>query len=280
MIGIFDSGIGGLGTASRIRQLAPQADLIYFGDLANLPYGPKPKEELFELTLRAMMFLRAKGATEFVAACNSVSVSVITPVLEAFGTSSVRMIEMVGPAAKELRTRAPGIVLVAATLATVRSGMYERTFAKQGLQVEMIALPELASAIEAQTSEQELTRIIAPAVEQAMSIRANTLVFGCTQYPFVRKLFARAFAEKGYKIDLFDPSDAVAKEAVSAFAVNGAGTTTFYISKDSMVFDQTVQQLFGAQVRINMIDVDNIVDNSVEESWKTTSVQTCTSVSE
>ncbi len=280
MIGIFDSGIGGLGTAQKIRQNAPEADLVYFGDLANMPYGPKSTEELFRLTLRAMAFVRAQGANEFVAACNSVSVSVITPILDMFGKSNTIVIEMVGPTAKALRTRARGTVLVGATLATVRSGMYERAFEKEGIPTEMIALPELARAIEESADEMKLQTIIAPAVEKAIAIGAKTFVFGCTQYPFIRETFARAFASKQYEIELYDPSDAVAQEAVHRCDVRGSGLNTFFVSKSSEVFEKTVKQLFGDSISVECVDVDKIVDKSVDQRWTTDAFQTCRTLSE
>lgn len=280
MIGIFDSGIGGLGTAQKIRQQAPSADFVYFGDLANMPYGPKSTEELFRLTLRAMAFLRLQGATEFVAACNSVSVSVIAPILDAFGASETRIIEMVGPASKALRERTSGKILVAATLATVRSGMYERAFTRQGLSVEMIALPEMAGAIERGADREELLLIAKPAVDRAIQIHAKTFVFGCTQYPFARDVFVDAFASKEYAIDFFDPSDAVAHETTATCNVQGSGLNTFFVSKSSAVFDETVREFFGSSMRVKCVDVDNIVDKSVEEQWKSKPIQTCASLSE
>ena len=93
MIGIFDSGVGGLNVASAIRKHAPRADFVYFGDLANAPFGPKSSDELFGITLRAMQFLREQGADEIVAACNSVSVSVIRPLMDAFGIQGTQVIE-------------------------------------------------------------------------------------------------------------------------------------------------------------------------------------------
>lgn len=275
MIGIFDSGIGGLGTAHLIRKKAPSADLVYFGDLANMPYGSKSAEELFTLTLRAITFLRSQGATEFVAACNSVSVAVIVPMLDAFGTSTTRIIEMVAPAAEALREQVKGKVLVVATLATVRSFIYERAFARHGISVEMMALPELAGAIERRANKQDLWKMIAPAVERAIRINAKTLVFGCTQYPFVQDVFADVFAQKNYAIHLFDPSDAVAQQAIEMFDIQGSGLNTFFVSQSSDVFDQTVKKFFGDSVRVKLIDVDK----SVDAQWKVSSSKTCPPVS-
>lgn len=261
MIGIFDSGIGGLGVASQIRKKAPQADFVYFGDLANMPYGPKKTEELFELTLSAMRFLKSQGATQFVAACNSLSVAVIAPLVDLFETPKTRVIEMVVPTVSAVCKRARGKILIVATLATVRSGMYERAFSERGLVVEAIALSKLAEAIERQASEIELETIIAPAIQKAIDIQAKLLVFGCTQFPFIRSVFLRAFERRGYEIELFDPSEAVADEAIKTFNVDGKGLNTFFVSKSSQVFNQTVIDLFGLHIKVTQINTEKSVDN-------------------
>ncbi|MBI4713955.1 aspartate/glutamate racemase family protein [Candidatus Uhrbacteria bacterium] len=265
MIGIFDSGIGGLGVAKEIRKKAPQADLVYFGDLANLPYGPKKTEELFGLTLRAMTFLQSHGATQFVSACNSVSVSVIAPLIDIFGTPKTRVIEMITPASRVIHDRCCGKILVAATLATVRSGMYVQALAQQGCSVEAIALSDLASAIERKADKKEIEIIIAPAIQKAIEIQAQMLVFGCTQYPFARSIFESSFKKREYKIELFDPSEAVADEVSNTFDVNGKGLNTFFVSKSSAIFDQVVTDFFNSSV----------VDISVEKQCNANAFHTC-----
>jgi len=261
MIGIFDSGIGGLGVASQIRKKAPLADLVYFGDLANMPYGPRKTEELFELTLNAMRFLKSKGATQFVAACNSLSVTVIAPLADLFETPKTRVIEMVVPTVNAVCERTHGKILIAATLATVRSGMYECAFTQQRLSVEAIALPKLAEAVERLASESELEEIIAPAVQKAIDMHAQMLVFGCTQFPFARSVFSRAFEKREYEIELFDPSEAVADEAIKTFNVEGEALNTFFVSKSSQVFNQTVIDLFGSHTKVTLINTEKSVDN-------------------
>jgi glutamate racemase len=254
MIGIFDSGIGGLTVAYALRAQNPNADFVYFGDLRNAPFGPKSSEELFGITLRAMKFLREQGADEIVAACNSVSVSVIRPLMDAFGIQATNVIEMVGPAARALKLRAPKNILVIATEATVRSGIYEQTFSENGLHAAMMAIPELASAIEQGRPESEIEHIILPVVDRVSKEGIDTLVFGCTHYPFVRNVFERLFAERGVEVELFDPAEAVANEVVTLFQMHGQGKQLFLISKDSLVFQETVKRLFGEGAAIVVVD--------------------------
>lgn len=253
MIGIFDSGVGGLTVASAIRKRSPRADFVYFGDLANAPFGPKSSDELFGITLRAMQFLRAQGADEIVAACNSVSVSVIRPLMDAFGINGTRVIEMVGPAARALAYQHPKKILVIATEATVRSGMYEQTFQRYALHPAMMAVPDLASAIEQGRSLDEIEQIIMPVIDRVIREKFDTLVFGCTHYPFVRDVFETAFLAKGTQVNLFDPADAVAMDTASTLDVNGHGAQTFFVSKHSEVFDAHVRTFFGSSQSTQLV---------------------------
>jgi len=254
MIGIFDSGIGGLTVAHALKTQNPNVDFVYFGDLRNAPFGPKSSEELFGITLRAMRFLREQGADEIVAACNSVSVSVIRPLMDAFGIQGTSVIEMVGPAARALKIRAPKNILVIATEATVRSGIYEQTFSENGLHTAMMAIPTLASAIEQGRQESEIEQIILPVVDRVSKEGVDTLVFGCTHYPFARNVFERLFAEREVNVELFDPAEAVANEVVALFQTQGQGRQWFITSKDSHVFQETVKRLFGKDTVIHVVD--------------------------
>ena len=105
MIGVFDSGSGGLTVVRAIQKIAPQADILYLADTANFPYGSKENEEIKRLTLRAVACLRAEGATTIVVACNSVSATVIRPMMEWLGVRQCDVIEMVGPAVESLSRR-------------------------------------------------------------------------------------------------------------------------------------------------------------------------------
>lgn len=253
MIGIFDSGVGGLTVASAIRKRAPRADFVYFGDLANAPFGPKSSDELFGITLRAMQFLRAQGADEIVAACNSVSVSVIRPLMEAFGIQGTNVIEMVGPAARALAYQHSKKILVIATEATVKSGMYESTFHRHALRPTMMAVPDLASAIENGRSLIDIQQIVTPVIDRVVAEEFDTLVFGCTHYPFVHDVFEEAFVLKGVRVNLFNPADAVAMDVASTCNIQGHGAQTFFVSKTSEVFDAHVRTFFGSSQSTQMV---------------------------
>lgn len=255
MIGIFDSGVGGLTVAAAIRKRAPSVDMVYFGDIANAPYGIKNRATLEQLTFQAFRLLRSLGATQLVSACNSVSASVILPMLELFGVYDSGIVEMVGPAARALKERLNGRMIVIATPATVDSAMYQKGFREVGLDVRMIACPELAGAIEFGESLAVIERYVDAVVAQAFSVGCDTLVLGCTHYPLVRDVFERCIAARGSLtgrasagpgggIALYDPADAVALVALTRHGVLGNGISRFVISQDSQVFRRYVEQMF------------------------------------
>lgn len=246
MIGIFDSGVGGLTVAAAIRKRAPSVDTVYFGDIANAPYGLKNRVTLEQLTFQAFRLLRSLGATQLVSACNSVSASVILPMLELFGVYDSGIVEMVGPAARALKERLNGRMIVVATPATVDSAMYQKGFREVGLDVRMIACPELAGAIEFGEPLAVIEHHVDTVVEQALGIGCDTLVLGCTHYPLVRDIFERCIIARGGGIALYDPADAVALTALTRHGVLGDGMSRFVISRDSAVFRRYVTQMFGA----------------------------------
>lgn len=244
MIGIFDSGVGGLTVAAAIRKRAPSVDMVYFGDIANAPYGLKDRVTLEQLTFQAFRLLRSLGATQLVSACNSVSASVILPMLELFGVYDSGIVEMVGPAARALKERLNGRMIVIATPATVDSAMYQKGFREVGLDVRMIACPELAGAIEFGESRAVIERYVDAVVSQTFRVGCDTLVLGCTHYPLVRDVFERCVAAHGGGIALYDPADAVALVALTRHGVLGNGINRFVISRDSAVFRQYADRMF------------------------------------
>src|SRR3989339_480746 len=181
MIGIFDSGIGGLPIARAIRDLDSTGDLLYFGVVA-----------------------------------------------------------MVGPTVQALNQKQSGRIVVVATPTTVRSGMYEQGFAYVGLKVSMIACPDLARAIEFGDSKAEIQRQVERAVEEVLLRGCDTLVLGCTHYPFARSFFEQAFIKHECRVEIFDPAQAVASYTLSRYSEKGEGKIRFLVSKYSPIFEQRV----------------------------------------
>lgn len=240
MIGIFDSGSGGLSVLRALHARAPQLDVVYFGDLANMPYGSKSQAELQELTANAIKILHDAGATQIVSACNSVSASVIRA-----GTGMDHIIEMVGPAVRAVAASGAQRIVVAATPATVESGMYQKEFASGGIDARMIACPNLAAAIESGDLVVAQEKIDA-VMREAINAGADALLLACTHYPLVREMF-------GDTIKIIDPAAAVVEEIVARLGTQGNASIKFLVSKNTPEFTARVESLFGPDREIILL---------------------------
>lgn len=241
MIGILDSGSGGLTVMRALREELPSSDIVYFGDIKHAPYGPKSHRELSQLTVAAIKRLRAQQVHRIVSACNSVSATLAMSLLDASAMKPETMIEMVGPTVSYFK----GVgarVAVCATQATVSSGMYETAFAMIDRQPIMIAIPELAGAIEFGATPEHMRDMIRAAVGPHLGT-FDVLILACTHYPLVANLFLDVV---GSDVTVFDPAVAVAERAKHLFWPHevGNGTTRFLLTQASEHFEAYVAELF------------------------------------
>ncbi|MFM2374229.1 MAG: hypothetical protein RLZZ234_224 [Candidatus Parcubacteria bacterium] len=253
MIGIFDSGIGGLSVARVIRREFPSADILYFGDTKNAPYGEKSPDELARLTVEGLRLLHARGATSVVSACNSVSTSLAVSLLDAFDMPADAVIEMVGPTVASLR-EVEGKILLVATTATVRSGIYQNAFRMVGKDIDAIAVPGLAGAIERGASREEQDGIVRAALAGMPQGEYQVLILGCTHFPFARASF-EAFL--GPDVAIVDPAEPVAARVLKRFWPRevGEGKSTFLVSMDTPAFREAIATCFpGAIQNIEVIE--------------------------
>lgn len=242
MIGIFDSGSGGLTVLKAIRDVLPSCDVLYFGDIKNAPYGSKSQEELSLLTIRAIKRLQEGGAKRIVSACNSTSASLAVSLFDAFDIAPTELIEMVGSTVAYLKS-SPQRVMLCATPATVNSGIYQNAFRMVGKQIEVLGIPELAGAIEFAAPKEKIKEIIVQAFKNTEPGSFDVLVLACTHYPLVAEIFGEVL---GGSVAIFDPAIAVAERAHQHFWPQevGDGKTTFLISQDSSHFRGLVSGLF------------------------------------
>lgn len=204
MIGIFDSGIGGMTVARAVEQLLPEYSIVYFGDIARTPYGSKSAETITNYSLRNTEFLLSKGAEVIIIACNSAS-SVATEALRQ--EFSVPIIEVISPAAsKAITATKSGRIGVIGTRATIRSGIYEQTICAQNKNYKVFseACPLLVPLVEeGWTNKQETHMIIRRYLYPLKNRQIDTLVLGCTHYPLLKPLIQ---ARIGKRVTLIDSS--------------------------------------------------------------------------
>ncbi len=246
MIGMFDSGSGGLTVLRAIRRKMPNVGVIYFGDIANAPYGGKSQRELAELTRRGIELLISKGATALVSACNSVSASVLASEAE-----GMPFIEMSLPMAGYLKKYEGKRFLLMATPATIASGLY--TKALQGnISLDSLPIFELAGAIEFGHSEDEIKEILNRAFVLRKGESYDGLILGCTHYPLVRELIEEVSIKYFGNLHIIDPAYPVA-EAVEDTLNPSDGSLTFLISQPSDAFEKRVKEMFPKSSNIQML---------------------------
>jgi len=209
MIGIFDSGIGGMTVARAVENLLPELPIRYFGDLARTPYGSKSDAAILEYSIENTRFLLNHGATVIVIACNSAA-SVATERLRA--EFPVPIIEVISPAVREAaaRTRS-GRLGIIGTSATIRNNQYQKQI--QGIdpviKVYSQACPLLVPLVEEGWLNKRETKMILRRYLQPLKNRQiDTLVLGCTHYPLLKHLIQPRI---GKRVQLIDSSEAVAR---------------------------------------------------------------------
>jgi len=250
MIGIFDSGSGGLTVLKAIRERLPSSDIVYFGDIKNAPYGDKSSGELGALTVRAIELLQEQGAESIVSACNSVSASLAVSLVDALALGPGQLIEMVGPTVSALKG-APERLLLVATPATIRSEIYQNAFRMIGTNVMAVAIPDLAAAIEFGKGEEEEERLIRAALKGVSLADFDLLILACTHYPLAAAAFSRAT-----RLPLIAPAEAVADRVKKRLWPRevGEGTTRFLVSADTPQFRERLAVLGLGSAPVEVIE--------------------------
>jgi glutamate racemase len=236
-----------------IRREFPSADMLYFGDTKNAPYGEKSADELARLTVEGLRLLHARGATSIVSACNSVSTSLAVSLLDAFDMPADSVIEMVGPTVASLRD-VEGKILLVATTATVRSGIYQNAFRMVGKEIDAIAVPGLAGAIERGASREEQDGIVRAALAGMPPNEYRVLILGCTHFPFARASFEMCV---GNDVRVVDPAEPVAARVLKRFWPRevGEGKLSFLVSQDTPAFKAAASACFnGASYTLEVVE--------------------------
>ena len=207
MIGIFDSGIGGLTVVKEIFRQMPQYQLLYFGDTARTPYGNRGDEVIKKYAEEATQILIKRGAQIIVVACNSASAIAYDYLRTKFG---VPIFEVVTPAVERAvaTTRNKKIGAIG-TRATINSGIYERLIKEKNkdIQVFQNSAPLLVPlAEEGWLNKPETKMILKKYLLPLKTKQIDTLIMACTHYPFLRPMIQ---AKIGQRVKLIDPAEEV-----------------------------------------------------------------------
>jgi glutamate racemase len=246
-IGIFDSGIGGLSVWREIAQQLPREDTIYFADQIHIPYGPRSLQEIRMFSEAIARFLLARGCKLIVVACNTASAAALKYLRATFpGIPFVGMEPAVKPAAETTRT---GVVGVLATPATFQSELFASVVERfaNGVQLINQVCPGLVEQIEAGCLTTPATlALLDQFLSPIRAARADTIVLGCTHYPFV----IEAIRQLAPGVNVIDPAPAVARQVERLLRERGlrcdaarAGTGRFVTSGDLDRFQHSLRAL-------------------------------------
>jgi len=213
VLGVRDSGVGGLTVARELRKRIPNARLLYFADTAHVPYGDKPVEQIQHFALSISRFLLEEGADAIVFACNTTSAYALDLARASFPTTPV--FGVIEPGARLAAKRGQRIGVLA-TQATVSSGVYSRSLQEinSSLQVEEVACPAFVPLVEAQqTWGREAREACRHYLAPLQRFGADTVILGCTHYP----LLLPALREVAPLVRFIDPATALAEEVAARF---------------------------------------------------------------
>lgn len=260
-IGVFDSGFGGLTVLRALFERIPQADYLYLGDTARLPYGAKSKATVARYASSSAQFLVEQGAEFLVIACNTASALALDAIREAVPVPVLGVVETGANAADATsRTRD---VLVIATVATVESHAYAAACAERQMRAMEKACPLLVPLVEEGWIEHPVTAEVlriymAELMEQARGAGLNpdTLVLGCTHYPLLRAQIEEAVPESLRVIDSAEvTADQVAGMLKVARAGGGAGAR-FFATDSVAKFRALGSQFLGQSIaEVELVDL-------------------------
>jgi glutamate racemase len=214
-IGIFDSGVGGLTVVRAVLDQLPHEPVLYVGDTARGPYGPRPIAEVRAFALDVMDHLVEQGVKLLVIACNSASAAVLRDARERY---AVPVVEVVQPAVRRAaRATRNGHVGVIGTQATVTSGAYEDAFAAAPqITVTSQACPRFVEFVEAGvTSGDELLEVAHAYLDPMAAAGVDTLVLGCTHYPLLTGVISYVM---GDDVTLVSSAEETAKDVYRVLA--------------------------------------------------------------
>jgi len=252
-IGLFDSGVGGLTVVSEIFRMLPQEAIVYFADTARFPYGGRSYTEIKEIATGIAAYLVEQSVKAIIVACNT-STSVALPLLQEL--FPVPIVGVIGPGAKVAgsltRSKRVGVI---ATEGTVKSGSYERELhrAEPEVAVYQQACPLLTQLVElGRLRGAETERVLREYLAPLQAERIDTLVMGCTHYPYLREGIEKIL---GPDVTLVDPAAETVREMQQILQAQDklreqatAPRHRFIASKDPQHLQQVGSRLLGQAI--------------------------------
>ncbi|MDR2252942.1 MAG: glutamate racemase [Bifidobacteriaceae bacterium] len=255
-IGIFDSGLGGLTVARAVLDQLPDEPILYLGDTANTPYGPRPIAEVRALALARLDQLVAQGVKMLVIACNTASAAVLHDARERYELGlGVKVLEVIRPAVRRaVGATRNGRVGVIATQTTVDSAAYQDAFAAAPqLKITARACPKFVELVEAgSTSGPEVIATARAYLAPLQASGVDTLVLGCTHYPLLTGVLSYVM---GPDVTLVSSAEETAKDVFRELVASGltrqpgaSPRHRFTATGDPRAFNLLARRFLGPEV--------------------------------
>lgn len=252
-IGVFDSGIGGLTVADAIIRQLPSESVVYFGDTARVPYGPKSPDTVRRYSQEIAEFLQSQGVKAIVIACNTATAHALASLREKFPFPVIGVVEPGARAAvKATKSNRIGVI---GTAGTIKSGAYERAIRALNPDAVITArsAPLLVPLVEEGWNDHPASHLIVEEYLQPfIAANVDTLVLGCTHYPLLKPVLAGVL---GDSVQLIDSAAETAAETARTLEDKGLATTDgheathrFIASDDPLMFLQLGQRFLGGTI--------------------------------
>ena len=223
-IGVFDSGFGGLTVLKELVALAPDADYLYFGDTARLPYGSKSAETVARYAIGAAHYLEGHGAQMLVIACNTATALALEKITQASGVAVVGVVDP-GAANASAASKTRRVVVIG-TEATINSHAYAKALETRGVNAKEKACPLLVPLVEEGWAEHAVTEQVAGIYLTEAFVggfeSADVLVLGCTHYPLLKPLLQRLVPDHVTIVDSADSTASVVSQLLKPGLPTGA----------------------------------------------------------
>lgn len=275
MIGIFDSGLGGLTVLRAVRHALPEVSLCYLGDTARLPYGSRSPELVYRFTVEGVGELLRRGCPLVVVACNTASALALRRLQQEWLPAhfpNTRVLGVIRPVVEHAAVVSRrGRIGVVGTAGTVASGAYPRELTaaakaagrqwRDGLQVFTAAAPLLVPLVEeGWVHRPETLRILRRYLAPLRAKRVDTLVLGCTHYPMLLREFRQVM---GRQVRVFDPAEIVAGSLADylqrhpeiASRLDRAAATRYLVTDISETFARMASRWLGASVPLERVEL-------------------------
>lgn len=265
-IAILDSGVGGLTVAKEVMRQLPQEKIIYFGDTARTPYGPRPAEEISRFTHQIVDYLLQFQPKMIVVACNTATAVAIE---EIRARLTIPVVGVIHPGARAaIKTTRNHHIGVIGTEGTIKSSAYEHALRQISPQIQVVSLacPSFVPLVErGMFRTDETIRVVEESLSELRNHPIDSLILGCTHYPFLADIIGSVM---GSRVTLISSADETAREISTILYHKGMLATSnivpvhqFFCSGDPRMFKSIAQTWLNEQIKVTPVvwQVPNII---------------------